>query len=316
MGAGGLQRGERAARDRVRVALLGIVEEGDRGLRRLDQAAAVHEPLALLEQLRELAVLHVERFELADLELHELGARVAVAHAALEIERAVQQREPHALQPRDLAGEPFEAARGVEQLALRGRAHERLEFVLAVDVDQQYADLAQQLQRHGLAVQVRAAAAVAADEATDRQLVGRVDRLLAQQPHQRTTRIAEVETAAHLGALGAVAHDFAAGATAGEQLQRIDDDRLAGAGLAGEHGQAGPELDLGGIDDRQIADLQVGQHRFTACGPGRRGPSAASSAAAGSNRSPAGAAAGSSGSTVRRRAGRRPRGRRAPARRR
>ncbi len=43
----------------------------------------------------------------------------------------------------DLAAEGVEPAVAVEQLALRGGARERLEFVLAVDVDEDAAGLAQ-----------------------------------------------------------------------------------------------------------------------------------------------------------------------------
>ena len=62
------------------------------------------------------------------------------------------------------------------------------------------------------------------------------------------------------GALGAVTHDFGAGASAGREQQRIDQDRFAGAGLAGEHGQARAELQLDGVDDREVADLNMQQH--------------------------------------------------------
>ena len=57
-----------------------------------------------------------------------------------------------------------------------------------------------------------------------------------------------------------MAHHFRAGPAAGEQLQRIDDDRLAGAGLSGEDGESGVQLELHGIDDGEVAYLQVRQH--------------------------------------------------------
>ena len=48
----------------------------------------------------------------------------------------------------DLRCEGLEVAEAVDQLALRGGAHQRLEFVLAVDLEQQLGGAAQHLQRH------------------------------------------------------------------------------------------------------------------------------------------------------------------------
>ena len=53
--------------------------------------------------------------------------------------------------------------------------------------------------------------------------------------------IVEVEFGGQFGALGAMAHHAAVGAQAGEEAQRIDQQRLAGAGFAGNHGHARAE---------------------------------------------------------------------------
>jgi hypothetical protein len=47
-----------------------------------------------------------------------------------------------------------------------------------------------------------------------------------------------VELGGDLGARGAFAHHAGVAAAAEGELQRVDEDRLAGAGLAGEHGEA------------------------------------------------------------------------------
>jgi hypothetical protein len=70
-------------------------------------------------------------------------------------------------------------------------------------------------------------------------------------------------------------NDFSTGATASGEQQCVDQDRLAGAGFAGEHRQARGELQLGGIDDCEIADLDVKQHgALQSCGSagGTRSP--------------------------------------------
>ena len=68
------------------------------------------------------------------------------------------------------------------------------------------------------------------------------------------------ETRRHLGAFRALAHDVAAGAAAGDEQQRVDDDGFAGAGFAGQRGEAGFEFELGLIDEHEIAQLKVGEH--------------------------------------------------------
>ena len=89
-----------------------------------------------------------------DLILQQLELRIAVASFALELEGAVQQLEPHPIGDSYLSRERLESTVTVEQLALRRAAHERLEFVLTVDIDEDVAGLTQQLQGHGLPVEV------------------------------------------------------------------------------------------------------------------------------------------------------------------
>ena len=55
-------------------------------------------------------------------------------------------------------------------------------------------------------------------------------------------------------------HQVARGAAAEQQADGFDQDRFAGAGLAGEDVQAGLELDVDGVDDGQIADTEEAQH--------------------------------------------------------
>ena len=56
--------------------------------------------------------------------------------------------------------------------------------------------------------------------------------------------------------VGAVADRLRRRTRTGQQRQRTEHDRLAGARLAGQHVQAGPELELGPLDDREVLDPQ------------------------------------------------------------
>ena len=62
-------------------------------------------------------------------------------------------------------------------------------------------------------------------------------------------------------------HPGRVGAAAEQQQQPGDDHRLAGTGLAGDDGQAGPEREHGVVDDAQAPDPQLFQHVGNASPP-------------------------------------------------
>ena len=66
------------------------------------------------------------------------------------------------------------------------------------------------------------------------------------------------ETALDDRAFGAGAHPGGVRAGAAEQVQTRDDHRLAGAGLAGEHGETAIELGGRGADRAQRLDTDLG----------------------------------------------------------
>ena len=72
----------------------------------------------------------------------------------------------------------------------------------------------------------------------------------------------------------AAAHHARVGPPAEDQLQRLDDQRLARPGLPRERGHAGTELEREVLDDPEVADVQVGQHGPLTGPDGREGESA------------------------------------------
>ena len=72
--------------------------------------------------------------------------------------------------------------------------------------------------------------------------------------------MADAEHRADIGALGAGAHHAAVGAVAEAEAEGIHEDGLAGAGLAGDDGEAGREFQLQVLDDGELADAQQTQH--------------------------------------------------------
>jgi hypothetical protein len=133
-----------------------------------------------------------------------------------------------------------------------------LVLLLSVDLDEQIGELAQRLQRHELSVHVGPRAAVGAEHAAQDELALVLDRLFLE-PAQRV-RGERGEGGRDLGAFRALTHDVAGAAPARDEQQRIDDDGLAGAGLAGERGEPRAELELRLVDDDEIAQLQLSQH--------------------------------------------------------
>ena len=147
----------------------------------------------------------------------------------------------------------------VQQRPLRGRSQQGLIGVLAVDVHQQLPELAQQAGRHRAAIDVRPRAAVGAHGAAQ-DAVAAVGQVVGIQPGQRCGHRRDVEHGRHLGLLGADPDRLGARAFAQGQQQRVHHQRFAGAGLAGQRGEAGFELELGRLDDGEIFDAQSDQH--------------------------------------------------------
>jgi len=98
------------------------------------------------------------------------------------------------------------------------------------------------------------------------RLAGPVGRIVGAQflfgePRENVGQLIAIERRGELRALGAGPQLALLEAIAEQQRQRIEQDRLAGAGFAGEHGEAAVELELERIDDDKVADRQQAQHR-------------------------------------------------------
>ena len=139
------------------------------------------------------------------------------------------------------AGHALDAVRmlgeGVEQGELVLARQQGLMLVLTMDLDQEAGGFAQHRQRHRTVVEPGARAAVAAHDAAQAQLFLVIQFLLAQ-PGAGLGQGAQVEFGRHLGAFGAMADHPGIAATAGQQHQGIDQQRLAGTGLAGKDSQS------------------------------------------------------------------------------
>ena len=156
-----------------------------------------------------------------------------------------------------LARQRLMAALGVEHLALAGSPQQALVRVLAVDVHQLFAQLAQLAQGHRQAVDEGLAARLRVDGAAQDQGVVAVQLVLLQPGPQGCGHI---EDRADIGAFAALAQHAGIAARAQRQRQRVHQNRLAGPGFTRKYGEARLELDLGAVDDHEIPDMQGTQH--------------------------------------------------------
>src|ERR1700674_2977515 len=78
--------------------------------------------------------------------------------------------------------------------------------------------------------------------------------------HQRSP--ARLEHTLHRGAFGSVTDLVRPTLRTERQAQRVDDQRLAAARLAGQEVEAGPEADPTLRDQRQVADAEFFEHYF------------------------------------------------------
>jgi hypothetical protein len=110
----------------------------------------------------------------------------------------------------DLAAQSGQSGMGVEQGALGIGPQQRLVSMLAVDIDQPFADFAQLLNGGRRAVDVGARAAAGIDDAAQQQLVVSVE-IVISQPVAYLGQAGDVESRRHLGLVAAGAHDAGIG---------------------------------------------------------------------------------------------------------
>ncbi len=240
-----------------RELVVAIEPLGQRGAT-LQQLPGVGE--AAVAFLERLEVLGRERMRVQFLELvREPFDALGMVRAAAELGDARGRVAPCACAARDIRELVAVGAECIEQGQLLAAVEQGLVLVLAVDLEQPGSQGAQLADRDRTAVNPCARAALAADHPA--QLAGAVFvEVLGGQPFAQVGARREVERRREFGAFAAVAHHRRVGAPAREQHQRVDEQRLAGAGFARHDGHAGAERHLGFADDREILDVETFEH--------------------------------------------------------
>ena len=227
---------------------------------------AVHQAGAQRRQRLLLVRLRRQRVELGQ----DMAQIVLLRGGMLQLRRDLGTRPlqlaPACMREAQLRDCFLEATVSVEQATLDRRVEQPLLLVLAVHLDQQAADLAHQAGADRLVVDEAARATVGADHAAQHQVVLRRDAVLGEQCLDRIARRGR-EHGADACLRGAPTHQIAVRPAAQRQSQGIEQDRLAGAGLAGQHAKAGLEREVEPLDQDDVADREAGQHWRGAIAP-------------------------------------------------
>ena len=170
-------------------------------------------------------------------------------------------RRTPALPSRSNLGEigPREA---VEQRPVPARIDQPAIVVLPVQFDQRSGQRAEQRDANRLVVDEGLAAPIGLKLPPDDQRLARfdLDIGLVECFDNGIWQRGELETRGYARPVLARAHQRAVGAVAQYQPERVEQDRLACPGLAGQHAQPAPELQFERLDQHDIADGQAGQH--------------------------------------------------------
>ena len=147
--------------------------------------------------------------------------------------------------------------RGVDQRTL---------VMLAMDLDQRRADRAQRLHADRLVVDEGAGAAIGKLHAAQDHFAA-ILQAVGGEHGEGGMRIGHLEFGRDLSLLRAMANEARIAATAQRQRKGIEQDRLAGAGFAGQHRQPFGKLDIKPLDQDDVADRQTRQHARKVPGP-------------------------------------------------
>jgi hypothetical protein len=150
---------------------------------------------------------------------------------------------------------------GVESLALRLRLEQAVLVGLPVHGDQRLPDARQRGGRDRGATQEAAGATLGGDLAAEQQQV--TFDLTTVLVCNRGDLCTGADHALDAGGARSGAYGAGVGATAEQQPERGHQHGLAGAGLAGDHGQAGAELQHRLVDHPERADPDLLDHAVT-----------------------------------------------------
>jgi hypothetical protein len=240
----------------VLLALQQLVGEGGRLL----QGLGVGQPLGLRGQLGRLPHPHLGGVDLLQLVAEQVDLALALPGPGGQV---VELAGDHAQAP-PAGGEGGPGLEGgvagvaVEQVTLDPGAEQVLELVLTVDLDQGPDHLGDRGHGGHAALELGPAAPLDQDLAGDHDLAVLVAHPGGLQGGGDLEVVAGLEAALDQRGRAPGPDRARVGPPPEQQGEGVDDHGLAGAGLAGEHVEAGRDLEAGIIDDPEVADAKLG----------------------------------------------------------
>ena len=233
------------------VAVLGR-ERVRRRRSRFRELGDVPEPLPVGAEPLLLAVLHPVRVlcECAQLRQPGLGERGVRGQLLVTLPRALQ------LAPRDAHRLALGAGEAVEQLELVRGPRKPALLELPRHRDHALDGCRDVLARRRAAPCVRARAPVGEHTARDEERV----LVLGAQVGELVQLVRQVELRLDVRLLGPRPDEGRFPLRPEQEPDRLREDRLPGAGLAGDRVQAGRELELGLADEDEVLDAQAAEH--------------------------------------------------------
>ncbi len=229
------------------------VERTLRSRRRARELLGVAQPPLLLLERAVLARLRIDRVDLVHVRAEEILAVEPPARTHIEIDQSGGRRCELARRLGHRTTAPGQPPERIQELELTRRIRQRVMLVLGRHVDEPAGDARELAGGDEPPVHVCASAASRANEPPHDELVVAVDPR-AFEPRTHLGRVAEIEERFHLGLARAAAHDIGRRPRPEHQGERLDEDRLPGPGLAGDHVEPSGELELEAVDDGDVAD--------------------------------------------------------------
>ena len=150
----------------------------------------------------------------------------------------------------------------IQQLPMAARVQQAAVVVLAVQFDQSVGQIAQHFATGAAVVHISGFAAIGGVGAAQDQVILGLKARRLKNPAGRMTG-GQVEHRDHLTLSGALANQFSPAPPAQHKTQSVEQDRLAGPGLTGQHIEAGLKIQLQPVNDQHIADIKTAQHHAT-----------------------------------------------------
>ena len=260
------QHVDRPAGQRLGVAALGIGDGIERAPHRIHQGLGIGQTLVFSREFGPFTFGRPKLVELADLPGQALSLEADLVSAIACLRQALGSGLAIGKALGEIGG--VKASLGIDHCPGGAGARQALPGMLTMDVEQVIGHFTQLQQGRRAAVDPGPALALGVEGPAQQQRGAIRAHIKARFRASTKSRLLEpaaqrsrrIEFGADFGADRAFTHQAGVASTTERELQRIDQDRLAGACLACQHRETGMELELQRRHDHEVAQRKPPQH--------------------------------------------------------